>query len=87
MVKLQRRIKNWMLSVFTPAVIDDPQERCFRFFEEATELVQAMDLSRSDAHHLVEYVYNRPAGEVRQEIGGVLITLGAPLQSTECFSV
>ncbi len=41
------------------------------------ELVQAVGTSREDALRLVEYVYTRPVGELRQEIGGVMVTLAA----------
>jgi NTP pyrophosphatase (non-canonical NTP hydrolase) len=49
--------------------------RAWRFFEEATELVQAVGTTREDAHRLVDYVFDRPVGEPSQEVGGVMITL------------
>lgn len=50
-------------------------ERSRRFFEEATELVQATGLTKEECLLLVEYVFARPVGNAEQEIGGVEVTL------------
>lgn len=73
----QKRVKEWLLQCFGAEVAADKQERNWRFLEEALELVQACECTKEDAHALVEYVYNRPVGETRQEIGGVMVTLAA----------
>ncbi|MEP3668952.1 MAG: hypothetical protein ABJN42_19690, partial [Roseibium sp.] len=52
-------------------------ERNHRFLEEALELVQALGCSRSEAHQLVDYTFNRDIGEPSQEVGGVMVTLAA----------
>lgn len=70
-------INEWMLKCFGPTTQFDKTERNYRFFEEATELVQACGMSKEDCYKLVDYVYNRPVGEVEQEIGGVMVTLAA----------
>lgn len=74
---LQQQVQPWMMECFGPEIAADCQERNHRFFEEATELVQACGMTASEAHQLVEYVYGRPIGEKNQEIGGVMITLAA----------
>jgi len=59
---------------------DDPtdiEERLARFFEEVNETCQALGMSREDAHKLVDYTYDRPAGEVRKEIGAAALTLAS----------
>lgn len=73
----QPRVGRWMLDCFAPEIADDKMERNHRFFEEAAELVQAGEMTRSEAHQLVDYVYDRPVGEKHQEVGGVMVTLAA----------
>ena len=58
-------------------VCRDRQERNHRFLEEALELVQSLGCTRSEAHQLVDYVFGRPAGEPKQELGGVMVTAAA----------
>ena len=66
-----------MVKCFGPKIPLDKTERNYRFFEEATELVQACGMTKEDCYKLIEYVYNRPVGEIEQEIGGVMVTLAA----------
>lgn len=73
----QARVHEWMLRCFTRAIATDQAERNHRFFEEASELVQSMGMSRHEAHQLVDYVWSRPAGVPEQEMGGVLVTAAA----------
>lgn len=73
----QAKVHAWMLACFGPAIAADAAERNHRFTEEALELVQACGMTASEAHQLVDYVYSRPVGEVRQEVGGVSLTLAA----------
>jgi len=56
-------------------------ERCDRFLEEAIELVQAAGCSRERAMEMLNKVYDRPEGELYQEIGGVSVTLLALTES------
>lgn len=74
---LQSRVSPWMQACFGPVISADKKERNHRFFEESTELVQANGMTRSEAHQLVDYTFNRPVGELHQEVGGVMITLAA----------
>ncbi|MFM0226101.1 hypothetical protein [Paraburkholderia dipogonis] len=73
----QARVQPWMLECFGPVIAADKIERNHRFFEEATEAVQANGMTRSEAHQLVDYTFGRPDGELHQEIGGVMVTLAA----------
>ncbi len=73
----QSRVQPWMLACFGAEIAADKMERNHRFFEESTETVQANGMTRSEAHQLVDYVYDRPVGELHQEVGGVMVTLAA----------
>ena len=73
----QARVQPWMLECFGAEIAADAEERNHRFLEEALELVQACGCTRSEAHQLVDYVFDRAAGEKYQEVGGVMVTLAA----------
>ena len=77
MEKYQRSVKRWLYRCFGRAIAQDVKERNHRFLEEALELVQAAGCSKNEALLLVEYVYGRPVGELKQEVGGVAVTLTA----------
>lgn len=74
---LQTRMRAWVEACFGAAVANDTTERGHRMLEEAIELHQAGGCTQADAHLLVDYVYTRPPGVVRQEVGGVVLTLAA----------
>lgn len=73
----QYRVKYWVLACFGEVIAANKLERNQRFLEEALELVQACGLSKTDCLRLIDYVYNREAGERSQEVGGVMVTLAA----------
>ncbi len=73
----QRKIESWLYACFGEEIAKDKIERNHRFLEESLELVQSCDCTVSEAHQLVDYVFNRPVGEKSQEVGGVIITLSA----------
>lgn len=73
----QSRFQTWVIAALGEKEALCRLQRNHRLLEETLELVQAADLSRSDAHHLVDYVFDRPKGEIRQEVGGVITTLAA----------
>jgi hypothetical protein len=73
----QRRIKAWLEKVFDEKVWNSVQERGLRLLEEATELAQALGVTRDEAVRLIHYVYNRPVGNVGQEVAGTMVTLAA----------
>lgn len=76
-MNFQKRVQNWLMACFSMEVCRDTTERCHRFTEEALELVQSLGMTADEAHQLVDYVYGRPIGDTRQEIGGTLTTLAA----------
>lgn len=73
----QARVKPWLIACFGEAITMDQVERRQRFLEEAIELGQSAGAPLSEVIQLMEYVYSRPAGELVQEIGGVMTTLAA----------
>lgn len=73
----QSRVQPWLLACFGETIAGDRKERNHRLLEEALELVQACGCTRSEARQLVDYVFGRPPGEPRQEVGGVMVTLAA----------
>lgn len=73
----QEQVEEWLEACFPPSVRSDLAERTHRFLEEALELAQANGCSGDDAIALVKYVFGRPKGEPRQEVGGVMVTLAS----------
>lgn len=73
----QRKVKPWLIACFGWAAAFNKTERNHRFLEESLELVQSTGCTRSEAHQLVDYVFDRPVGEPVQELGGVMVTLAA----------
>lgn len=77
MEKYQKRVDEWMQVCFGEQISKDKVERNHRFLEESLELVQSLDCTKSEAHQLVDYVFDRAKGEPQQECGGVMVTLAA----------
>lgn len=73
----QTRVREWCIACFGRTVADDSEQRAYRFLEESVELFQALGLGADEAHSLVDYVFARPTGVTTQEVGGVMVTLGA----------
>lgn len=73
----QFRVQPWLIECFGAEIARDKIERNHRFLEESLELVQALGCTQDEAHKLVDYVFGRPAGAPRQEVGGVMVTLAA----------
>lgn len=82
----QQLVGHWLFDLFPFEVANSLQERCFRFFEEASELVQSLGMTYGQAIDLITYVWQRPIGEPRQELGGVMVTLNA-LAYVGCLDV
>ena len=51
------------------------RERALRFGEEAIELLQTTGLTKEDIINLIEYVYRKNPGEVKDEFAGAQLTL------------
>lgn len=79
----QSKVAEWVVACFGEAIAMNKVERNFRFLEEALELVQANGCSKTDALALVDYVYGRPIGEIKQECGGVMVTLASLAKACE----
>jgi len=73
----QARVAPWMEQCLGPEISADVVARNHRFLEEALELVQACGCTRSEAHQMVDYVFDKPIGHKPQEVGGVMVTLAA----------
>ncbi len=73
----QMRVYAWLIACFGQAVTFDRMQRNHRFLEEALELVRSLGCTREDAHILVDFEYDRKAGDPQQEVGGSLLTLAA----------
>jgi len=82
----QVRCMKWILAWLNTNRVWNKQERNQRFLEEALELVQSLDMDEATAHKLVDYVFGRPKGEPKQELGGVMNTL-AILSETNSMSM
>jgi len=79
----QKRVERWLSECFPPAVTRDRLERNHRFLEEALELAQANGCTKQDALELIDYVFSRPVGDPRQEVGGVMVTLAGLCSAIE----
>jgi hypothetical protein len=73
----QSIVLSWVKRVFGNEIAASPQERAMRLLEEATEAAQAIGVSWKTASDIVTYVFSRPSGDVRLELGGVAVTLMA----------
>lgn len=73
----QHRLYHWMIACFGNQITFDQKERNHRFLEEALETVQSLGCTRAEAYQLVDYVFLRPEGDPKQEVGGAFVTLNA----------
>lgn len=73
----QNSVRRWLIKCFGAEFAEDKCERSHRFLEESLELVQACGCTSEESHRLVDYVFSRPPGEKKQEVGGVAVTLAA----------
>ena len=71
----QLAVALWAIECFGEVEARDVPQRAIRLLEEAVELAQAAHIGEHIVHHLVQFVYGRPIGEVKQEVGGVSCTL------------
>lgn len=73
----QGDVRDWVIRTFGFELYQDKRERAERVAEEAVEVVQAAGLSRERMHQIVDWVYNKPPGDLQREIGGMLLPLSA----------
>lgn len=77
----QQDVSNWCAAAFGADHAASIPQRGIRHVEEAIEAAQAAQCEREMVHKLVDYVFGRPVGDLRQEIGGSGLTLLALAQA------
>ena len=75
--QFQVLVGDWMEMCFSLKVCNDITERGDRLLEETLELLQAHGYDPRRVATLTEYVFSKPIGEPRQEMGDVMVTLAA----------
>lgn len=85
----QKRVADWCAAAFGAGHASSVPQRGIRLAEEAIEAAQAAGCERAMVHRLVDHVFDRPAGELGQELGGVGVTLlalaaAAGLSADDC---
>jgi hypothetical protein len=71
----QLELVAWAKAAFGVEQATSIPQRGLRFMEEAVELFQAVGGDLQKAHELVDFVFERPIGELGQEFGGVAVTV------------
>lgn len=71
---MQEVIYQWVMRCFGASVANSREERALRVVEEAVELAQSIGAQEAKIAAIVREVYDRPAGEPYQELGGVMVT-------------
>ena len=72
---LSRLAWSWARRSFGRDHVSNIPTRALRHGEEAIEVMQAAAVPKETALKCVETVYSRPVGDLKQEIGGSLLTL------------
>lgn len=70
----QKEVHDWCAAAFGDEHARCVPHRGIRMLEEALEAAQAAGCNREMVHKLVDYVFDRPSGELSQEIGGLGLT-------------
>lgn len=90
----QTQVAAWCAAAFGRDHAASIPQRGVRLLEEAIEAAQASGADRDMAHKLVDYVFDRPTGELSQELGGVGVTLlalaeaaGVSAEGCECAEI
>lgn len=65
---------DWAVRCFGRAHVADNRVRALRLVEEAVETCQAVGVKPSDIYSVTTTVYDRPPGDIVQELGGVFMT-------------
>lgn len=73
----QQRVMKWAEEAFGQTDAHDMNMRRHRFLEEAIELAQAAGGTLEELIQIAQYVHAKPPGEMKQEVGGTMVTLGA----------
>lgn len=64
---------DWSLRCFGHASTWNPRIRALRLAEETIELAQALDVDKEQLKKLIDVIYSREPGKIKQEMGGVMI--------------
>jgi hypothetical protein len=71
---IQDEVRSWVERCFGASQAHDARVRGLRLLEESIEFAQASGVELEKAQELARFIYSRPAGNVKQELGGVAIT-------------
>jgi hypothetical protein len=71
----QKQVGEWCAAAFGEAHATNIAQRGVRLLEEAIEAYQSCGGRADMAHHLVDFIFERPTGALSQELGGVGLTL------------
>ncbi len=71
----QRHMHEWSRAAFGHDEADSPTQRSLRLLEESIEAFQACGGDAAMAHNLIDFVFARPVGELKQELGGIAVCL------------
>lgn len=71
----QDAIFAWATEAFGDAEVASFSQRALRLLEETIELYQACEGDPALAHKLIDFIFDRPPGDIKQELGGVSVTL------------
>lgn len=70
----QTVVAEWCAAAFGTGQASSVPQRGIRLLEEAIEAYQACGCDPAMAHKMVDFVFGRPTGTIRQELGGVGVT-------------
>lgn len=79
----QLQVVQWVRATLGDDALDNPIERSLRASEEVIELAQACGADAATLHRLVDYVFARPIGDPKQEIGGCMMTIYTVAESLD----
>lgn len=71
----QRAIAKWCALAFGKEEAESLEQRGLRLFEETVEACQACNVDLAQLHHLLDFIYLRPVGQLTQELGGIGVCL------------
>lgn len=71
----QGRVAQWCADAFGADHASNIEQRGIRLAEEAIEAAQATGCNPAMIHKLVDYIYAKPPGDLKQELGGVGLCL------------
>lgn len=76
--KIRDEVSSWLIDTWNVNYLMNRRERGMRMAEEALELAQCSDVTREEAHALVDQVFDKPTEpNAGKEIAGCLVCLVA----------